>query len=153
MQHHILKIFITLSVLILLSCERELEIPLPVHQPKMVSNCIVQAGEPFQFFVSRSYGMNENVIENDIYLRDAQVALCRNGEFVETLTYYTDYSGPAVSTTQTPVGYFSTHIAQAGSQYELRVSHPDYPTLTNTGNAPPICASNLELESRRGGRF
>ncbi|GAB4419463.1 MAG: hypothetical protein OHK0039_31880 [Bacteroidia bacterium] len=117
-------LMITMLGLVLLGCERELEIPLPEHQPRLVANCLAVSGAPFQVFVSRSYGLNEGVREYDIYLTDAEVRLWRNGVLEEVLTY--EQGTPS---TYNSFGYVSRHLAQPATHYLLEVRHPDYPEL------------------------
>ncbi|MEM9987748.1 MAG: DUF4249 family protein, partial [Bacteroidota bacterium] len=116
-------------------CYKEVVVPLPEHEVRLVSNCLVQSGFPFQVFVSRSFGMSEEVNEIDIYLEDARVELWREGELEEVLKFEREAEvfNPVVFSSY---GYFSEHLAQPGATYELRVSHPDYPTLTQTMRMP-----------------
>jgi len=131
MDRNIFFLIVLLS-LVFFGCERKLEIPLPEHQPKLVANSLVQSGENFQVFVSRSFGLNEDVREVDIYIKDARVELWRNGQLEEVLFYR--QGDTIVNTTRNApfafYGYFSEHKAQPGSTYELRISHPDYPDFS-----------------------
>lgn len=125
--------------LVLLSCERELEVPLPTHQPRLVANCLVRSGEVFQVFVSRSFGLNENVNEADIYLPDARVELWRDGQLEEVLQLRQGDS-VTVSTSEawTRYGYFSEHLAEPATSYRLVVTHPDFPALQQDMVMPPL---------------
>jgi hypothetical protein len=128
-----MKIFIPLILmgsLALMSCEQELEVPLPEHQPKLVANCLVRTGEVFQVFVSRSFGLNENVNESDIYLPDARVELWREGQLEEVLQLKQgDTVGVATFESRTDYGHYSEHLARPATRYQLIVTHPDYPEL------------------------
>lgn len=78
--------FLLSATILLTACEREVEIPLPPHEAKLVSNCIAVSERPFRVIVSRSFGMDEQVQEADIYLPDAQAGMSRRIE--EGAEYY-----------------------------------------------------------------
>ncbi|RMG64857.1 MAG: DUF4249 domain-containing protein [Bacteroidetes bacterium] len=130
MTKHPLSFLMLVCGLALLSCERELEVPLPTHQPRLVANCLVRSGEVFQVFVSRSFGLNENVNESDIYLPDARVELWRDGQLEEVLQLRQgDSVTVSTSDAWTRYGYFSEHLAEPATSYQLVVTHPDFPAL------------------------
>lgn len=112
-------IYILIAVT-LFGCEREIEIPFPESDPKLVVNSLATSGELLRVFVSRTLGMEEEEIAADLYLSDATVELWEEGIFQENLTFVD-------SQADREFGYYSSQPIQAGKSYRLLVRHPDYP--------------------------
>lgn len=135
--------FLALS---LLSCEREIEVPFPDHEPRLVVNSLAYSNQLLRVFVSRSFGMNEELNEADLYLTDATVELWRDGSLVENLTYFAYNS-------DRDFGYYSSDTIQAGSSYRLVVSHPDYPQTSldmTMGRSPKILNATYVADAGPG---
>lgn len=112
----------TLIALALFGCEREIEIPFPESDPKLVVNSMATSGELLRVFVSRSLGMNEELKESDLYFTDATVELWEDSVFKENLTYFGFGS-------EREFGYYSTDPIEAGKHYALIARHPEYPEV------------------------
>lgn len=115
--------YLTLLALVgaLTACTRQIDMPLPEHQARLVANALLVSDEPARIVVSRSFGMDEPYNGETIYLTDATVTLSRDGQTPETLAY--DDLGEG------KFGHFSSQAVVPGSRYVLEVSYPDYPAL------------------------
>ncbi|MEZ4777118.1 MAG: DUF4249 domain-containing protein [Bacteroidia bacterium] len=136
----LIYIFLILAVAsAVVSCERDLEIPLPEHQSKLVINAYLYAGMPVDIYVTRSYGIIENVEIKDILVENARVEILEGDKVLDTLAYRD-------TTIQDPFGvaktiklgkyYSETVKPEAGKSYTVRVSHPTYGTATATTVIP-----------------
>ncbi len=122
--------------LILSGCVTDLEIPLPTHEPLLVVECYLKADQAPYLYLSRSFGIQENLQARDLLIPDATVEIWSEGNLLSTLSYRdTVYASPA---DQYVTGRYhdSTLIIEAGKTYELRVSHPDYPDLRAVAEVP-----------------
>ncbi|MDX2245729.1 MAG: DUF4249 domain-containing protein [Bacteroidia bacterium] len=123
-----------------LSCERDLEIPLPEHTPKLVINGYLKAGKPIEIYVTRSYSIVEKVEVNDILVPNATVLLLEGDIIRDTLSYRDTTIVDSFFTQKTvKLGkYYSETIkAESGKSYTVRVSHDKYGTATASTTIPP----------------
>ncbi|MEO1416632.1 MAG: DUF4249 family protein [Bacteroidota bacterium] len=85
------NILYILSVSLLLtavSCEVDLEVPFPEHEAKLTLNTFLEPENFLQLYVSRSYGvLDNNITDSAIQVRDAQVSVFRNGEFLDVMVF------------------------------------------------------------------
>lgn len=133
-----------------ISCERDLEIPLPEHKSRLVVNGYLYAGMPVDIYVTRSYGIVEKVEIQDILIENALVEILEGGKVLDTLAYRdTTISDPFSGTKTIKLGkyYSETVKPEAGKSYTVRVSHPTYGTATATTVIPQkINVEDLKIE-------
>ena len=143
--------YILLS-LVLLSCERALDVPFPEHEPKLVVNAFLDAGKPIDVYLSRSYGALENFKGDDLNVSDATLELFLDGtrlgqmEAKDTLIQDTLFNGTVES--RTLVKYQAPGLLAAhGGKYEIKASHSKYPAvLAQTVVPGQSVISNIELK-------
>lgn len=145
-------IFLLGIILLLTACETDLEIPLPEHESKLVINAYLEAGKPFEVYLSRSYGILENAKIDDILVKNATVEILENSQVIATLQYrdtviQNDWN-PGV--TYTLAKYYSPDMmVEAGKTYTVRASHTDYETASGTAtipSAPDVKAMEIEQD-------
>lgn len=105
-----------LLILSILACEQAIEIELPPHNSRLVVNSFIAPGEPLSLKLSASSFL---LVNNTNGIEDALVLLYENDQFVDTLI---PHEG----------GYYSSgeFIPTANKSYEIRIDHPDYPSVS-----------------------
>lgn len=98
---------------LILACEREVEVELPVYEQKLVVNGIIDNISPISVAVSHSVPALQ--LQNPEYLQDAIVMLYGNNAFLDTLDYDVFYKK-----------YFSSVLAQQGVRYKVTVNRSNY---------------------------
>ncbi|MEL6252993.1 MAG: DUF4249 domain-containing protein [Bacteroidota bacterium] len=157
MNKYIAIIF--LSSLFFSACQRDLNIPLPQHEPRLTLYAFLQAGEPIDLYVMRSFGILENLEDKDVAVADAKVELYKNGSLIDELQYkdttftdtlwtYTFSPGqgePDTTIYYTEVlngaKYFPSKILdapKAGETYRFVATHPTYGTAEGETTIPAI---------------
>ena len=136
-----INIYLALMLAVLsLSCERNLEIPLPEHQSRLVLNSILFEGKPPILNITRSFGTIETITDSALLVPDASVELWSDGvkltnlNFTDTLVfdtlYYHNGTREKFTVEEIPVKAYlpptSFGSLLANQEYELRVSHPTY---------------------------
>lgn len=120
------------------SCIKPVEIDLPKHEERLVINSLFSPQEVIKVNVSASVQIDENEAP---FLNNANISLFKNGEYIENLSYmpmeYQDGN------------YFSQHIPEVGSTYEITVEHPDYKSVSSNNRVPsqPIVESVVLSEN------
>ncbi|MEZ4828334.1 MAG: DUF4249 domain-containing protein [Bacteroidia bacterium] len=135
-----LKLFFFVAFgFVLFSCERDLNVPLPEHQSRLVINGYLYAGKPVDIYVTRSYGIIEKPEIKDILVGNALVEILEGGKILDTLVYRdTVVQNPFLNGSDQVLGkyYSETVIPESGKSYTVRVSHPQYETATATTTIP-----------------
>ncbi len=114
------------------SCQKEVFLPLPEHQPRLVIHGYLEPDSVVTVLVGRSYGANEAVKYEDLVVKDATVSLYQDGVLLETLPYLPIevpfYRNWVNDTTIFKLGRYesSVRLTAEPHTYEIRVSHPDY---------------------------
>ena len=101
---------------LMISCEREVEIDAPPYDSKIVVNGLLSNEKEIRVAVSHSVVALSDL--RPAYLEDAVVEIWEDGSTIGTGTY--DAFNKYYSWPQNP---------KPGSQYRIRVSHPDYPVV------------------------
>ncbi|MEL6674642.1 MAG: DUF4249 domain-containing protein [Bacteroidota bacterium] len=134
-------IFLLLITTALFGCELDLEVPFPKHEAKLVVNSYLTEDDDIRVFLTRSYGLLDDINENDLWIEDATVTIKEDGVEKGSLAYrdttFTDsiYSYP-------PKSFRYAQYSQEGLRpvpgkvYSLEVSHPDYGTVTSETKMP-----------------
>ena len=133
MKRNAILLIILLQSLII-SCDRDANLRIPEHEPRLVVNAIWHPSEPMWVHVSRSHGITEEIDPNDLIIDDAVVELWENGVKLDNFEYR-DTIRPEVGryyyedTSLVKYGqYFHPQHAtpKPGKFYQLKVSHPDF---------------------------
>ncbi len=134
------KFFCLFIVLLglLSACEKSVELPLPPHDPKIVVNARLSAGDSIEVYVSRSYGPLEDVDSENIQLTDATVEILDNGQSLGQLAYRDTTVQDFWGSGEIILGKYvlRNHLAQADHTYSIKVSHPDYESVTAETTVP-----------------
>ena len=139
--------YIIIILVLFISCTKGLDVPLPEHKPKLTLNTFLSEGSPIDLYVSRSFGLLENVALSAIAVPDAEVELWRDGQLLDVMVFvdtiitdttgiYTENRGPNLPDTtyyftQNYVGakYIPSKtlpLPVAGETYAFVVRHPKY---------------------------
>jgi hypothetical protein len=114
-------IYILFVVFSFVSCDNMqtiVDVDLPKHEPQLVVNSVNTVGEKWKAYVSVSQAP---LSANDfVFLSDATVLLLEGENIVDTLVYNASKSR-----------YESDLIVQQGTNFEIRVSHPMYETVSS----------------------
>jgi hypothetical protein len=136
------KILLLISLaLSVFSCQKDLKVPLPEHQKRLVVNSFLNPGSSPEVYLTRSFGPLEDLETIDLHVEDATVDLYEGSALLGTLSYQdTLISSWGVNgdSLVKPVGkYYSESLnIEAGKTYEIRVSHPDYESVKATTTMP-----------------
>lgn len=115
------KIIYTFIIFSFVSCENMqtiVDVDLPKHEPKLVVNSANSVGEKWKAYVSVSQAPLSTT--NFVFLSDATVLLLDGDNIMDTLAY-----------NSTKHRYESDLIVQQGTDFEIRVSHPMYETISS----------------------
>ncbi|MEL6191519.1 MAG: DUF4249 family protein [Bacteroidota bacterium] len=147
-----INIYLALMLAVLsLSCERNLEIPLPEHQSRLVLNSILLEGKTPILNITRSFGTLETVSDSALIVPDATVELWSGGikltelSFSDTTIIDTvffegsssrDFSEEKIRVrAYFPPSSFSN--LTPNQEYEFRASHPTYGNATAKATLMP----------------
>ena len=152
-------IYFLLSIGMLSGCSQIIEIDIPEHEPKLVLNGFIIAGDDDTisqtyhfdsytnvFTVSRSASAMERN-DNVIYYEDAQVEIYENGNLVEVIPEATDESQGWGR--ETIHYYIPGYIYQPGNTYEIRTSHHDKPDEIRAVQALPAKPQVYDISVRQ----
>ena len=145
-------------LLLLCSCQdffsTTIEIDPPEYTPQMVIHAYFNEGDSILIMrVNESKGLLESIDRNAKF-NDANVELFEDGILIQTFDTI-----PQDISTSLRFNYIAISngpIIKSGKEYELRVSHPDYPTLTAKERLPAnstINSSQLIVNENTGGGF
>lgn len=151
MKTYINILFSLILASLILSCERNLEIPLPEHQSRLVLNALLFEEKIPILSVSRSFGTLETVSDSALLVPDATVELWSNGlkltelSFLDTTIIDTIYleggsSGEFFEDEIRVKAYFppsSFSSLTPNQEYEFRASHPAYGNATAKATVMP----------------
>ncbi|MBE9468027.1 MAG: DUF4249 domain-containing protein [Bacteroidetes bacterium] len=115
------KIFIITFISLVISCTNEINIDLPDINPKPVINCIFTPDSLFKLNISKTKKITDT---NIYYINDAEVNLYSNNKLLGKFNNFSngDYVLPLNS--------------EENTDYEIRVSIPNYKTITADSNIP-----------------
>lgn len=119
-------LFSALTLVLLLSCERTLNVDFSDERPLIVMNGVVEPEKPIEVFVSKSFP----VLDTDSaapYLKDASVELHINGSFVEKMQLVTTYDTADYRRKGLSLFRSKAH-AKIGDRVRIEVSAPEFET-------------------------
>ncbi|MEO0469958.1 MAG: DUF4249 family protein, partial [Bacteroidota bacterium] len=124
-------IILLLASIILAACERDLDIPFPEHEARLVVNSYLSEDQDITVYLTRSYSTLDKVEKEDLWVKDATIQLKEDGVLVATLTY-SDTVGVDSSAWQPESEVYAKYTAlgirpKPGKLYQLEISHPTYP--------------------------
>ncbi|MCI4668675.1 MAG: DUF4249 domain-containing protein [Bacteroidia bacterium] len=139
-------VFLLLGLLMLVSCQTDLDIPFPEHQPKLTLNGYLVENGPLFLYVTRSFSALEDVgsvNDTSILIKDATAEVFRNGERLGELEFIPSGLDTFLFQGQFGVDTFFNFInnnvyvypdttvkPKAGDEFEFKVNHPTYGTAT-----------------------
>ena len=125
----------SLAAVLLISCERTIEIDLPAHEPKLTIDCHLMAGKVAEAKVSHSMHSMGNS-NNFSALPDAEVVLFENNVSVDTLIYVDDNTE---EWWDYEIGVFvGDYIVKSGKTYKVQVNQGNY----ETAYGETVCPGN-----------
>lgn len=118
---------LSLLLIVLSSCEKELEIKTSEDENKIVINSIVNPDSLFRAEITKTFSPYEKIIVQE--LENAQVAVYENDAFIENLSYH---KSPDDS-----LGRFTgTFRPEIGSRYRIEVNEPNLGKARAEANIP-----------------
>ncbi|MCB0643404.1 MAG: DUF4249 domain-containing protein [Phaeodactylibacter sp.] len=149
----IYKFLFLLALVSLMGCENffdtEIELPTPEHNPVLAINSYITSTNDsiVGVRVSRTYGLFEDSPDEErIY--DATVELFENGSLLYSLEAFDESYGYNYKA-DLPAAF-----GGIGKTYELRVSHPDYGTVSATQTMPiPVPLQEVEYRPLESNDF
>lgn len=150
--------FLLLSVLIAgTSCQKALDVPLPEHKKRLVVNAFLTPGKHIDVYLTRSYGPLEEVEKLDLFVRGATVEILSGGDLQTTLSmrdtsiFHFDWvNGDSVEKKLSR--YTSDFTIQPNVSYQLKISHPEYESITaqtQIPDNPEILTATLQQNAAR----
>lgn len=136
-----MRVFIFLiAITSLVSCQTDLEIPFPKHEPKLVLNSYMIEDGAIFLYLTRSFGALETVNDTNLIVRDAEVSVWKDGTKLADMSLLRDVNDTIIFE-GTP-GVLDTFIQNVianvylpdvelpapkpGETYEFRAVHPTY---------------------------
>jgi Domain of unknown function (DUF4249) len=130
--------------------DQVIDIDPPKYEPKMVINC-VQSGFDFEarISVTRNVGLLENIVDSTNNLKNATVEWLEDGVLKYTFTRDTVDDSPFNQGLdfQYYGAVLQDYLVIPGKKYEIRVSQPDYPSVSATQIAPiPVILESAKVK-------
>ena len=118
------------------SCEKELQVPIPEEEPKLVVNSLLGADSLLRVHVSKSSVFQEQYTNTT--LSDANIIIKKNNQLLGKMKHEND-------------GWYSlnSYAVTAGNSYQIEVSHPDLETAesaTKTLRKVPITSLSYQIK-------
>ena len=140
----IITSLIVLSLLIMASCTKDVNIILPEHSPSLVVNSYFNPDSLWEISVTHDrQTLSDSTIQN---VENATVELFENGTLVETLSYFPPEGISWGDDFYERRGFYKslTHRPSLGAEYTLKVAADDYDSVESTDVVP---ASTVEIQS------
>ncbi|MEZ4851632.1 MAG: DUF4249 domain-containing protein [Bacteroidia bacterium] len=127
-----------LILVLFASCEQDLEVPFPPHEPKLVLNAYLHADKPFDVYITRSYGALEDVEVADILIPDATVEVYNGSDLLGTLNYRDTTMVDSFINKTYVLGKYHLDglMVEAGKTYTIKASHSKYESVSATATIP-----------------
>ncbi|MFK7935427.1 MAG: DUF4249 domain-containing protein [Saprospiraceae bacterium] len=120
-------LYLLFSLFLASSCTKELKIDLSNEQSKMVVNGLINNVEPLHVSLTESFVANEDLTIKE--LADAEVKVYSNGQFIEQLTYESDYWNS--------LGAFVASFKPIpNTAYQIEIEHPDFNKASAVAQVP-----------------
>ena len=138
----------TIGILFLASCERFLEQDLEFAPPKYDKQLAIRQfhsnlDDTLVIAVSRNFGILEAVEEKAYAVTNARVEWIEEGSMVQVLGLDTTYKPSAYTLSL-------SKPLQSGKSYEIRISHPDFPTLSAQQRMPDLVSLDSAVYEKDG---
>jgi Domain of unknown function (DUF4249) len=138
-------LYFIVVVVLVVSCKTSDIVTLPENPPKIVVNCVTENDSLFTASVSLSSGiLNKNPNPNYygfVPISTAKVDLYENGQFLETLTPYTNPYPTSTPDDQLADDYYAKNArARIGKTYTIEVTQEGYNMVSSTYTQPPPIA-------------
>jgi hypothetical protein len=149
--------FLTICTLFLASCngnffDQTVTIDPPAYEKKIAAHLFgSNTDEELQIMLSRNFGIFENVKEEEYFIKNAVIELWEEGQKKLALS-----SGLVGQNDRFTVVHDLNGVSffQPDKNYELRVSHPDYPGISGKQRMPsPVKVDSVNYSTRRSGQF
>ena len=114
------KILAWSSLLIMLSCEKDITVKIPQQRLKLVVNSITVLNRPFTAIVSKTAGTLELTTPESYLVSNAMVLLYENSVLKDTLLFNSNTRRYEVK---------HNTVAKAGFTYQLKASAPEFATV------------------------
>ena len=129
-----------ITILSLVSCQTDLEIPFPKHEPKLVLNSYMIEDGAIFLYLTRSFGALETVNDSNLIVRDAEVSVWKDGTKLADMSLLRDVNDtiifegtPGVLDTFIQIIIANVYLPDValpapkpGETYEFRAVHPTY---------------------------
>jgi Domain of unknown function (DUF4249) len=162
-----MKFLLNIGFISLLFCscsgffDQVIDIDPPKYEPKMVVNCIASNFDSvLKISISRNVGLLENIPDSANNLANATVEWFENGVLKYTFTRDTVDKSPFSGGNGVFFKYYGADLNQnyisGGNKYEIRVKHPNYPSVSGTQIAPKIIQLDtvkVKLDTTNNGGF
>lgn len=137
-----MMLYVLMTCCILTSCERDADVKLPAHKPKLVLHGYVETGHPFTLALGRTIGYAEKEVpDSAAMISNAVVLLYENGVFRDTLRYDPNEER-----------YVSSATAIAGNSYAVVVKANGFEQVEASASAP-VAIPNIAVQHIRNARF
>ncbi len=148
-----------LGLALLASCEQVITVDPPEYERKLVVDCFQDdADSSIRVAVQRNIGVLENLPDSAYSVRGAKVEWLESGTVVHTMTT-DDFNAPPPGQQDYRFWRYygvnaSAPLLTPGKTYEIRVSHPDFPSVSAVQVAPfppKIDGVTVKIDSTTGG--
>ncbi len=128
MKLRILHIAFTLSLIIVMACEKDFDITIKESEKQMVVNGLFNQSAPIQMSITESFSPYVETV-NIRDLTRSEVALLENGSLIENMIYFKHPDEEYGK-------YYSTSIPKQGNNYRIEITDPVYGRVTANSAIP-----------------
>jgi len=128
MKLKILHIAYILSMIILMACEKDVEIDVKESKKQMVVNGLFNQSSPIQMSITESFSPYDETL-NTRDLTRSEVVLFENGSLIDNLTYFKQPDEEYGK-------YYSTYIPRQNHNYRIEITDPVYGRVTANSAIP-----------------
>jgi hypothetical protein len=137
-----------LALFFLVACERFLDQDLEISPPKYDKQLAIRQfhsnlDDTLVVAVSRNFGILETIDEKDYAVTDARVEWIEDGHSIQVLSLDTAFKPSAYT-------MVLAKPLQSGKFYEIRVSHPDFPTISAQQKMPSLVPLDSVIYEKDG---
>ncbi|XOV92181.1 MAG: DUF4249 domain-containing protein [Bacteroidota bacterium] len=125
-------------LLILVSCDKVLDLNVPIEEPRLTINCLINPNDTLNIFVGRTSNPYENPYDiNEAYVSNASITLIEDGVAFRGFVYE-EFRGL----------YLSNFLPKIGSEYQLIVDVPGFEqVVSDIVTIPENRGYDIQLES------
>ncbi|MEZ4918216.1 MAG: DUF4249 family protein [Saprospiraceae bacterium] len=132
------------TILFATSCNDFFDQTISIDQPEYEKQLVIHSylsnrDSSIEITLSRNHGILEPIRENDWYIENGTIELYKNGELSHTLN-------PLPQSASFYTAQLTPDFFEAGSEYTLRASHADFPTMEAKQVFPaPVILDSVRL--------